>query len=404
MSSGAPIDGGRARRRLLIEAWRFVPHSYALAAQAYCLSLLQRDDVELRFTDLPYYQTWRRTQGLLPAGEESALAALRGPEPYFAPEATFTLRPESPDFSAPPSGRRFAFGTAEYRVLRQQNRSGLRSAAEVADTVSVVTPSRWPALAYERFGIPGERIHIVPLGVDPAVFRPDAAARRATREALGLQDAFIYLSVGAMTWNKGLDVLLAAFAHIVETERDAVLFLKGADAIYDSEDLVRRVLGTLSPSARAAVAAKLVYEGGTYPSASMADLLRAADVYVSPYRAEGFNMPVLEAAACGTPVICTAGGPTDEFTEEPFARRIRSLPRQVSYDGGDIGDYLAPDADHLVELMRQAAHGRDDAARIGAMGAEYVARNFSWRRVTDRLADVLFAGATSAQRDSARKT
>jgi len=122
----------------------------------------------------------------------------------------------------------------------------------------------------------------------------------------------------------------------------------------------------------------------------MADLLRAADVYVSPYRAEGFNMPVLEAAACGTPVICTAGGPTDEFTEEAFAWRIRSSPRQVSFTATNVGDYLEPDVDHLVELMRRAAQERDDATRIGAEGATYAAENFSWGRVTNRLFDVLF--------------
>jgi glycosyltransferase involved in cell wall biosynthesis len=182
-----------------------------------------------------------------------------------------------------------------------------------------------------------------------------------------------------------------------KTQRDAVLFLKGVDAIYDSEDLVRLALGVLPSQARVTVAARLVYEGGTYPSGGMADLLRAADVYVSPYRAESFNMPVPEAAACGIPIICTAGGPTDEFTEERFARRIRSSPRQINYSAADIGNYLEPDVDHLVELMRQAARERDDATRIGAAGAAYSAQNFSWDRVTDRLVEVLFAPAPSSQ-------
>jgi glycosyltransferase involved in cell wall biosynthesis len=391
LTKGLPSEVGKARKRLVIESWRFISHSFALVAQSHCLSLLHRGDVELRFVDLPYYgDTWRRTRGILPADEEAAVEALRAPELDFAPDATYTMRPERPDFSSPRSGRRFVFGTAEYRMLKTQNRSGLTSGADVPETVSVVTPSKWPALAYERFGIARDRIHVVPLGIDPAVFRPDAAARKATREALGLQDAFIYLSVGAMTWNKGIDVLLAAFAQIAETERDAVLFLKGADAIYDSEELVRQTLGAFPERARSAIAARLVYEGGQYPSAKVADLLRAADVYVSPYRAEGFNMPVLEAAACGTPVICTAGGPTDEFTEEAFAWRIRSSPRQVSFSATDVGDYLEPDVDHLIELMRRAAQERDDAARIGAESATYAAENFSWGRVTNRLFDVLF--------------
>ena len=388
---------GVGRKRLLIEGWRFIPHSYALVAQSLCLCLLRRDDVALRFADLPYYDTWCKTPGLFAAHQESALAALCPPELDFAPDATFTMRPERPDLSAPRSGRRFAFGTAEYRVLTEANRSGLRSGAEVPDTVSVIAPSRWSALAYERFGLPRERIHVVPLGIDPAMMRPDAAARNATRAALGLQNGFVYLSLGAMTWNKGLDVLLAAFARVAETERDARLFLKGVDAVYRSMDLVRHVLGRLPVRARETVAARLHYNGDTYPSRMMADLLRAADVYASPYRAEGFNMPVLEAVACGVPVICTAGGPTDEFTEEPFARRIRSTQAQVKFDATEVGDYLEPDVDHLVELMRQASRTRDDAARIGATGGAYVAQHFSWERVTGRLVDVLFEPAAYSQ-------
>ncbi|TMG92202.1 MAG: glycosyltransferase family 4 protein [Betaproteobacteria bacterium] len=363
-----------------------------MVAQSHCLCLLQDHEVELRFVDLPYYfDRWRRTRGVFTAEQEASLAGLRAPEPDFLPQATLTMRPERPDFSAPRSGRRFAFGTAEYRVLAEENRSGLRSAAEVPDTVSMVTPSRWSALAYERFGLPRERIHVVPHGIDPAVVRPDAAARNAAREALGLRDAFVYLSVGAMTWNKGPDVLLAAFARIAENEPEARLVLKGADALYPSREMVRSVLDDLSARARETVAARLIYNGETYSARMMADLLRAADSYVSPYRAEGFNLPVLEAAACGVPVICTGGGPTDEFTQESFARRIRSRPARMSPEAAEVGDYLEPDLDHLVELMRQALRERGGATRMGAAGAAYVAQNLTWGRVTDRLVEALFS-------------
>jgi glycosyltransferase involved in cell wall biosynthesis len=373
-------------RRLLVEGWRFIPHSFALVAQSHCLCLLRRAGVELRFTDLPlHFDSWRQTSGVFTPAQEEALAAMRAPEPGFQPQATFTLRAERPDFSAPASGRRFAFATAEYRVLAEANRSGLASGAQVPPAVSVVTPSRWTALAFERFGLPPERVRVVPHGVDPELFRPDAQARQATREKLGLRDAFVFLSAGAMTWNKAPDVLLKAFARVAQTEPQARLFLKGADALYPSKDLLREVMAELPAATREAVASKLVYSGETYSSPMMAGLLRAADAYVSPYRAEGFNMPVLEAAACGVPVICTGGGPTDEFTEETFARRIRSLPSRKELGPGQTGDYLEPDIDHLVELMRAAL--RDPAAgqRAGAAGAAHVAQSFTWERVTDRL-------------------
>ncbi len=134
----------------------------------------------------------------------------------------------------------------------------------------------------------------------------------------------------------------------------------------------------------------MIYLGERKPAQWMADLLRAADFYVTPYLAEGFNLPVLEAAACGVPVICTAGGPTDDFTEPSFAWRIRSQLSGLRLPRGQIGEWLKPDEEHLTELMRQAARGRERAREIGAVGAAHVARHYTWDRVTEQLRGVLF--------------
>lgn len=380
----------RPRSHLVVEGWRFLPHSYALVAQSHCLSLARRDDIELRFVDLPFYDpAWKPARGIFAAADEAVLAALHSPEEGFETEATFTLRPERPDFTAPRTGRRFSFATAEFRVLAPQNTSGLTSAAEVPSSVDVVTPSRWAAVAYQRFGFSPERVHVVPHGIDPSVFRPDDAARRSMRASLGIGDAFLFVSAGAMTWNKGLDLLLSAFARVVQAQPQTRLLLKGADALYPSRAMVSEVLQELSVRDRSAVQERLIYEGRTFSAKLMADLLRAADCYVSPYRAEGFNMPVLEAMACGVPVLCTEGGPTDEFTDPAFAWRIRSRsqPRRLAPDCE--GEALEPDLDHLVMLMRDAASG--EAGRRGPLAAAHAHQRFSWDAVTDTLRAILFA-------------
>jgi len=379
-----------AKRRLLIEASRGIAHSYSLVAQAHCLCILERGDVDLRFRDLPLHsEAWAATPGIFAPEQEEALAALGAPEAAYVPEATFTLRPERPDFAPAPAGRKFAFGTAEHRVLTEQNLGGLKSASEVSPTVEVVTPSRWAAVAFERFGMPPERIHVVPHGIDPEVFRPDDASRAKMRGALGMHDCFVFASIGAMTWNKGLDLLLAAFAGVVESDPDVRLVLKGADALFPSKHFVREILDDLPARAREAVTARLVYEGRTVSARGIAHLLHGADCYVAPYRAEGFNMPVLEAMACGIAVVCTSGGATDEFTDPAFAGRIRStiVPKRLS--DHESGDALEPDVDHLVELMRDAARNRERTRERGMLGARYAHANFGWDVVTDRLLEHL---------------
>jgi glycosyltransferase involved in cell wall biosynthesis len=389
------IVAGQAQRRLQFEGWRFIHHSYALVAQAHCLCLLRRGDIDLRFRDLPYYYpAWKTTRGLVAPEEERALAALHAPEAGFFPDATFSMRAEESDFTAPGSGRKFVFGTPEYRVLRNRQRGGLSSGAALPDAIDIVTPSHWCVPAYERFGIPPARIHVVPHGIDADVLLADAAARAAARAALHVEDhEWVFLSVGAMTPNKGIDLLLGAFARLTATEPDVRLVLKGADGLYPSRDLVNAALDELAAGAREAVIGRMIYTGGTYSCSKMADLYRAADVYAAPYRAEGFNLPVLEATACGVPVICTSGGPTDDFTDAAWCGRIRSGLDRLRLSEDEVGESLAPDPDHLFELMAAAARDRDTWRRMGEHGAAQVHRDFSWTTVTDRLVSCLFAGA-----------
>jgi glycosyltransferase involved in cell wall biosynthesis len=375
-------------KRLLVQGWRFIHHSYALVAQSHCVSLQRRGDVDLRFEDLPYHKaSWQATKGILDAADEAILSALRGPEASFAPDVTLRF---APDFSAPRIGRKFIFDTPEFRVLRPALTRALRSAGGVPDSVHVITPSHWTAETYRQFGLPEERIHVVPLGVDPRIFRPDEGRRAAMRTELGVDDRLVFLHVGGMTGNKGVDTLLRAFARTLATAPEACLVLKGVDDLYASHDLLQQTLATLPAKDRQAVAGRLIYLGERKPAQWIADLLRAADFYVAPYLADGFNLPVLEAGACGVPVICTAGGPTDDFTDPSFAWHIRSRLVRVRISEHQVGEALQPDLDHLVELMLRAVSQRDEARRMGTAGAAHVARNYTWDRVTDRLFGVLF--------------
>lgn len=378
-------------RRLLVEGWRGIHHSYALVAQEHCLAMLSRADIDLRFRDLPYHSAgWRRTEGLFDSADEARIASIAQPDAHFAAEATVNMQAERPDFTPPRTGRKFVFGTPEHRVLREENVPHVRSAHDVPADVHVLTPSRWTALAYERFGFGNERIHVVPHGIDPRIVRPDAKSRAAARAALKLNDAFVFMSVGAMTANKGIDLLLRAFAQVSLDLPDVRLVLKGADALYPSQEYVRTMLNELPAAARERVAQRLLYQGGTFSAAQMATFLRIADCYVAPYLAEGFNLPVLEAAGCGVAVVCTKGGPTDEFTTPQFAHQIRSKLVSVPLSDRQTGDALAPDFDDLVQTMQHAATHRAEMQERGSAAARYVAERYTWEHVTDLLLAELF--------------
>lgn len=380
-----------ANRTLLIEGWRHLPHSYALISQHLCLEFLRVPGLALLHRDVPYYQDhWRPVTGLFPPGEEAAIRAI--PTANDDTGADVVLRTTFPFNWTPVPGRRVGIvGTTEYRCLPDPFRAPdwLLGTTTVADLV-VVTPSRWSRDGFLAGGLAPSRVEVVPLGVDPAVFHPLPEPERVKlRITLGW-DGFAFLAVGAMTGNKGLSLLLKAFASVLRAHPEVRLILKGLEALYPSREFLLKQAAGLTDDEKQRVQARLTYLGQTYSQADLVRLYQAADAYVSPYFAEGFNLPVLEAIACGTLVICTEGGPTDDFTRPDFALPIHSTREAVQLTPQTAGECLMPSLEHLTQLMTVALERPDLAARARVAGPAFVANGFTWQQVAAKFLSVLF--------------
>ena len=166
--------------------------------------------------------------------------------------------------------------------------------------------------------------------------------------------------------------------------------MKGLDALYASRDLLLQQANELTPEEARRVRDRLSYIGETLNFQQMAQLYQAADAYVSPYSAEGFNMPCLEAAACGTVVICTQGGPTDDFTRPEFTLQVQSTMQSVQCLAGTPGTILQPDYEHLLHQMMTAVERPDFCAQAREAGPAFVAGNFTWKHTVEKLMSVLF--------------
>jgi glycosyltransferase involved in cell wall biosynthesis len=184
----------------------------------------------------------------------------------------------------------------------------------------------------ELYRLPPERIAVVPHGVDPA-FGPG--------EDGGARDYLLY--VGAIQARKDP---LAAAAAAAEVGLPLVL---------------------VGPGREPALARELERRGadlrGYVEKGELARLYHGAACLVLPSRYEGFGLPVLEAMACGTPVVAA---------DEPALREV----------GGDAAVYAGPDG--LVAAIRRALADRD---RLAAAGLER-ARLFSWDETARRTLDV----------------
>jgi glycosyltransferase involved in cell wall biosynthesis len=153
-------------------------------------------------------------------------------------------------------------------------------------------------------GVAGERVRIVPGGVDRTRFAPPAD-RGAVRASLGLPaTACVLLTVRNLEPRMGLVELLRAMPAIRTARPDARLVVAGAGALAAPLRAQARTLGLLES----------VTFPGFVPEADLSALYGAADLSVVPSQSlEGFGLVTLESLACGTPVVGTPVGATPEL-------------------------------------------------------------------------------------------
>ena len=191
-------------------------------------------------------------------------------------------------------------------------------------------------------GVPGERIEVIPTGVEIPVALPDAEARLAARRHFGfVEDDFVAGHMGAFTEEKGQDVAVAA-VKLFETEGPAFrLILAGEGPLRSS----------------LAADPRIVLPGYVNDHAAF---FAALDVFLMPSRSEGWGLAALEAMAHGVPVI---------------ASRVGGLPEMV--EDGQTG-WLIPSDDPaaLAAAIAVAARDKDGLAARGIRARES-ARRFS---------------------------
>jgi glycosyltransferase involved in cell wall biosynthesis len=239
-----------------------------------------------------------------------------------------------------------------YPATRRLYMQGVtRAAVRVAD--AIITPSQAVrADVIERLGVSAERVVAIPEAAAPH-FRPveDEAALTTVRTKYGLPERYL-LSVGSLEPGKNRARLIAAYARLRAEGAAEPIVIAGQPAW--------RYQGDLDLAGRLGLRDSVRFLGYA-PDEDLPALYSGASAFVFPSLYEGFGLPVLEAMACGTPVITSNVSATAEVA-------------------GDAALLVDPrDVAALTEAIARVLVDAGLRAGLRARGLERAAQ-FSWAR------------------------
>lgn len=335
------------------------------------ISRLDQDIVALRMEDSE--RAWRTTlpdrhlirfmQSQRNLGAELRRAGCRvfgATEPWTLPRPTSGLRVVPTCHDVIPLEFESEYGgwdNAKWSVYFRW----LRSTQVLNDCPAIIAPSHATKRALRQYlGVDADRVVVIPHGVDHSRFRPPERSeilRVRSRLNLGAEPYFVY--VGGHDYRKNVPRLVEGFA--ASGLQDDVLLVLGGQASSAERDAVFKA------ARRTGVMRRLVWSG-RIRDADLAGLYGGAQAFIYPSLSEGFGLQVLEAMACGCPVITSNRGALAE----------------VAADAGVCVNPDRPDA--LGAACRALA---DDTAynRYRARGLQH-AGAFSWERTARATLDV----------------
>jgi glycosyltransferase involved in cell wall biosynthesis len=363
----------RARKavtRVIWEGSQLVSHSLALVNREFCLQLIAAG---CEVSIIPFEK-----DNIDPEADPRFEKIVQRTNKALSGKADVHFRQQwPPDFNPPGQGHWVIMLPWEYGRLPA---SWIEPMSNLVDELWVY--SRHVLKTYIASGIPSDLVQVVPLGVNVDQFHPEVQKR-----SMESSKKFRFLFVGGGLWRKGVDLLLDAYRGTFSSRDDVVLVIKDLpqEKFYIDQG-VGRIIREIQkdPNAPEILHMQTVLEPEELPG-----LYTASDCLVHPYRAEGFGLPVLEAMACGVPVITTAGGSTDDFCSsgQVFlipSRRREFNPKDIELAGG-AGWVLEPDLSALKVHMRDVFENNKTAKERALRVSEHVRSNHGWENVTRKL-------------------
>lgn len=236
-------------------------------------------------------------------------------------------------------------------LFEHRKRAKILTALQRADVIIALNKSLRDKILAE--GVAEDKLHVIPQGVDCELYKPSSIKANNLRPAAS-EPAFLYLCVANHYRVKGIDILLHALAR---TEKKINLLLVGAGP---------ETTALKSLAQRLGLGARVTF-AGAQPPESIPNWINAADAVVIPSRNEGGPAVLLQALACGKPVVATSVGMVPAvITDQRFGLIVPAEDAQA----------LAAALERMRTMSWNTSHIREQILP------------FSWQNLSARIEDV----------------
>jgi glycosyltransferase involved in cell wall biosynthesis len=256
---------------------------------------------------------------------------------------------------------------------------------------AIFVPCQWNVDVFKSSGVTVP-VFSVPPGFDPKDYEIQNHKYEIDRSGID----YLFYSIFQWTPRKNPEGLLKTYWATFTGNDKVALLLKtyGADNSPKEQERIRTIIKELKHNQPLAHYPKVVLVNSLLSNEQIHALHAQGDCFVLPHRAEGFGMPLLSSMVHGKPCISTNFSGNLEFMNKDNSYLLDRFMTPVSdmwwckWYEGDMW-WAEPDRKQLSDYMLYVYNNRDEAARIGLAGKEFVYGEFAWEKRIGVMLDLL---------------
>jgi len=384
---------------ILIIGWLNIPHSYAIVNCFQIIHLIKKynDKINIYTKEYKYYnQDWYNKKKLVYTTEYneiiSQLKEWNNEKIDLIYNITYPY-----DLTMVPNIPKCVFFTAEFSNLNESYFVMNEKSELTNPKLYFTSPSKWSNDGILNLN-KNSKTKIISHGVDNTLLYKNNTNRSRMRKFYNIKENdIVILNIGAMTGNKGIQFILQAMYIIlyVWNNKNYKLVLKGSGDLYKSQEMIKSYMELFFNSENIdkklfteMITNNIIFIDKTFTYEVLNDIFNMCDLYISPYLAEGFNLTVLEALACGLPVIVPETGSTKEYINDidnnskNFIYKIKS--NVITDSIGNKSNYI--DIQELMISIDNFQNNRNNISETDYNELKnYLVLNYDWSVIVKYL-------------------